>query len=154
MGSEPLDLEAAKAVVDVLRGRKGFGYWWNGIDPDTQAEILDELAGFVSAAEVRRLREDYGVLESLYAGLQGAFSGLLADRNEARAELAKMRRDGDPALDAANLEIARLREAGKKVRETFSAFDDANEPASLKKPDGLDRLVATEAALRAAVEAL
>lgn len=40
----------ARAALNELRGRKGFGGWWDTIDPDTQGEIeaaVAECAGSV-----------------------------------------------------------------------------------------------------------
>ena len=39
---DKLNMEAAR-VFQVFYGRKGFNWWWDGIDEDTQLEIVEEL---------------------------------------------------------------------------------------------------------------
>jgi hypothetical protein len=34
---------AVEAVFGELRNRKGFGWWWDDLDEDIQAEIVDAL---------------------------------------------------------------------------------------------------------------
>ena len=37
--------EIVELVLHELRGRKGFGGWWDRIDPDIRKEIVETLAG-------------------------------------------------------------------------------------------------------------
>ena len=36
-------LPEPKAFFDILYGRKGFNWWWDGIDEEIQTEIIEEL---------------------------------------------------------------------------------------------------------------
>ncbi len=39
--------QAAKAIIKMLNGRKGFEYWWHDIDEETKAEIVEEIAATI-----------------------------------------------------------------------------------------------------------
>lgn len=43
-----MSTSAGKAVIDLLDGRKGFDWWWADVDPEIQAEIIEELDGLVT----------------------------------------------------------------------------------------------------------
>lgn len=49
MSAQPTD--TVKNILNVLRSRKGFSWWWDPIDAETQGEIISELNDAVSRAD-------------------------------------------------------------------------------------------------------
>lgn len=47
--SEAADV-VLKRIMSKLEGRKGFDWWWDKIDPETQEEIKTELVGVLTTA--------------------------------------------------------------------------------------------------------
>jgi hypothetical protein len=43
-----ISLEASKAALKELKGRKGFAWWWDDIDPRDKEEIVADLATVIA----------------------------------------------------------------------------------------------------------